>query len=643
MVLSKSRLLSGMVLTASVAAAVGFGGQHLAYAQQQSPSLDAAVADGSLPPVEQRLPSNPLVIEPVEGIGQYGGTWRSALRGGADTGWIARTVAYDGLLRYDRDWANIVPNLVADWSVNEDATRYDFTLRDGLHWSNGEPFSTADIAFAVELLTNEDYAAGSAARFLRDDSNPVELEVVSDTEFAFIFENPAGLFPEELASVDGYTIASLPAAYCSQFHPDYNPDADALAQEEGFENWSFLMLERCAFQFEVARYSNPDLPVMTAWMVDSPLTGDAARLTFVRNPYYWKVDPEGNQLPYIDALSMRVSESAEEIMLAALNGEIDFQDRHIATVANRPIFFDGQEGGDYRMGQTVPSASVSMLFLFNMNHEDPVLRDLFRNRDFRIGFSHALDRQEIIDVVFTGQGQPFQPSPRPESPYYDEEMSTQFTQFDQDLAAQYLDAAGLSETNGSGIRLMEDGRPLAFEVEAIAAFRPEWIDMLELAQLQLREVGIDMQISTIDRSLFFDKNDTADFDVHVWQGDGGLDVVGAPRYYFPANQNSWWAMGWQSWYRDIDNDIAEEPPEWAREQMSLYDQLKTEPDPAVREDLMNQILDITQEEFPVVGVNLEPPGYYIARNNLHNVAPSMMHAWRFPTPAPYDPFQWYFE
>src|SRR5690606_11955441 len=122
-----------------------------------------------------------------------------------------------------------------------------------------------------------------------------------------------------------------------------------------------------------------------------------------------------------------------------------------------------------------------------------------------IGLSHAIDRMEIIDVVFTGQGEPFQVAPRPESAFYDEELAKQYTEFDPELAIQHLEAAGLTETNGDGIRLMSDGNPAKITVDMITALRPEWIDMLEIMQLQLAAVGIDLEINSIDRTLFYEK------------------------------------------------------------------------------------------------------------------------------------------
>lgn len=624
--------LTGAVALVAMMAAAG-----PAWAQQQSPVLDAAVASGELPPVAERLPANPLVITPVESVGTYGGTWHSALRGGLDNAWIGRTVAYDGLVRYDREWKEIIPNLAESWEVSEDSRTFTFKLRDGLKWNNGKPFTSADIAFAVELFGEPTYGAGT---FMKNPNNPVKVEIVDDTTFSFVFEKPNGVIMDELASINGLTIVSLNKEYCSQFYPKYNENAAAEAKAAGFETWELWMTDRCSWATETIRWGNPELPMMNAWMIEEPLKGDSTRTTFVRNPYYWKVDTEGNQLPYIDRLEMRVSDSLEEITLMALNGEIDFQDRHIATVANQPIFFDGQEAGDYRLGENIPSNMNTLMLQFNFNHVDEKRRELFQNKDFRIGISHLIDRPEIIDVIFTGQGEPYQAAPRPESPFYDEEMAKQYTEFDPDAAAAAFEAAGL--TKSGEFYTFADGTPLKITIDMISSFRSEWVDMMELLQLQLEAGGIDIELNNIDRTLYYEKRPTGDYDAQIWQGDGGLDVIQEPRYYLPANDESVWAYRWAQWFQGSRPEIAEEPADWAKEQMDLLNKLRSEGSPEARNELMKQILAISKENFPVIGVSLPGNGYYIAKNNMRNIAEPMLHAYLYPTPAPYDPFQWYF-
>ena len=250
-------------------------------AQQQAPMLDALVESGELPPLAERLPANPLVVTPVESVGSYGGTWHSALRGGLDNAWIARTVAYDGLVRYDREWKTIIPNLAESWEVSDDATTYTFQLREGLKWNNGKPFTSADIAFAVELFSEPSYGVGT---FIKNPNNKVSVEVVDDTTFKLVFAKPNGVIMDELASVNGLTLVSLSKDYCSQFYPKYNENAAADAKAAGFETWELYMQDRCGWATETIRWANPELPFMNAWMVDEPLTGDATRVTFKRNP-----------------------------------------------------------------------------------------------------------------------------------------------------------------------------------------------------------------------------------------------------------------------------------------------------------------------------------------------------------------------
>jgi peptide/nickel transport system substrate-binding protein len=609
---------------------------------QQSPQLDAVVKEGKLPPVEKRLPENPLVVQPVEKIGKYGGIWRSGLRGGNDGAWIARTVAYEGLVRYDRDWQKIVPNIAESWEVNADATVYTFRLRKGLKWSDGSPFTPEDVAFAVELIGDPKYPT-NVTGWMRDKSNPVTVEIVDDRTFRLTFKKPAGLLMDQLATINGINATMFSKAYCSQFHPKYNPDADKLAKDRGFQDWVLMMLDRCSFGTETKRWMNGEAPQMTAWVLKEPIRGNATRVVFERNAYYFKVDPAGNQLPYIDTLNMRVSESLEELTLMALNGEIDFQDRHINTIVNKPIFHDNQKKGQYHFIEDVLSNSNTMVIQLNFNHADPVMRELINKREFRIGLSYAIDRREIIDIVFTGQGQPYQVAPRPETPFYDEDMGKQYTAFDLKLAGEHFAKAGLTKKNADGIFLRADGKPLTFAIDVIAAFRPEWIDMLELIQVQLRKAGVDIRINNIDRSLFYNKRPNNDFDAQVWQGDGGLDVLAEPRYYFPHGPESVWAFRWQSWFNGTNPQIAEEPADWAKRQMELYRQIGATADPENQAALMKEILKITKEQFPVIGISLPPSGYGIVKNNLKNVAPVMKHAWLFPTPGPYDPSQWFFE
>src|SRR5690606_22385017 len=260
-------------MAGAVALAAMMAAAAPALAQQQSPMLDDLVAAGTIPPVAERLPANPLVVD-GEGVGQYGGTWRMGMNGGGDNGLIVKTVAYEGLVRYDHQWAGALPNLAESWEVNADATEYTFKLREGVKWSDGTPYTTEDIAFTVEMYQDPDYAAGS---WIDNKNNPMTLEVIDAYNFKFIFEKPNGMFMETIAGVDGVHITSLQKKYCRQFHPTYNESAAAEAEAAGFSSWALYLQDRCAWGWETIRFANPDLPSIYGWVIDQPLTANAAR------------------------------------------------------------------------------------------------------------------------------------------------------------------------------------------------------------------------------------------------------------------------------------------------------------------------------------------------------------------------------
>ena len=127
---------------------------------KESPLLADLVKAGKLPPVEQRLPANPLVVKPVDKVGKYGGTWRTALRGGQDDAWTTRIIGYDYLVRWDREWTTVIPYVAESWTSTPDATEYTFKLRKGMKWSDGKPFTADDIVFWVtDILNNKDLTA----------------------------------------------------------------------------------------------------------------------------------------------------------------------------------------------------------------------------------------------------------------------------------------------------------------------------------------------------------------------------------------------------------------------------------------------------------------------------------------------------
>ncbi len=603
---------------------------------KEAPSLARLVEAGELPPVEERLPKEPLVVEPVERIGTYGGTWRTAILGPADAAWIERTIGYDNLVRWDPDFTEVIPNLARAIETSPDGRVYTIQLREGVRWSDGEPFTADDLVFANEdVVKNEKLSPVPP-------ENPATFEKLDDYTVRITFERPNGLFLQHQAQPGGAGLVTKPFHYLKQFHEKYNPDIQSLVESEGVADWVELFnrkggsIEGTPYS---ARWMNPDLPTLCPWKVDAPL-GEGTRLVASRNPYYWKVDPEGSQLPYLDRVEFTIIADPEVMLLRASNGEIDMHARHFTEPRNKPVLARNREKGGYRFFDTVPASMNSLMIALNLTHPDPVKRQIFQNKDFRIGLSHAINREELIQAVFQGQGEPWQAAPRRESDFYLEELAKQYTEFDLDLANRHLDQAGFAERDGEGRRLGPDGKPIEFTIEVASGISTQWIDGLELIRGYWREVGVVMRVKTEDRALFYTRKEANQPDGTVWGGDGGLnDALLDPRWYFPFSNESNYAIPWARWYNRQKPNM--EPPPATRRQMELYDEVKANPDEEERHELFMEILRIAQQEFYAIGTVLPAAGYGIVKNNFHNVPKSMPNAYVYPNPGPTNPEQYF--
>jgi len=605
----------------------------------EAPSVAEEVAAGSLPPVEERLPAEPLIVPVVERIGDYGGTWRTALIGGSDTPWLDKTIGYENLLRWDPEWQEVLPNIATSYSVSEDAREFTFTLRAGMKWSDGEPFGSDDIVFYVDdVVKNPDLGGGG--------NNPFTIEKIDDLTFKITFEQPDGLFLQTLCTGAGETWTHYPKHYLSQFHKSYNTEnLDQLVSEAGAADWIELFRTKGSTIPGTpynASWQNPELPHLRGWSIVEPY-GDTVRVLASRNPYYWKIDPEGNQLPYIDQVEYSVLQDAEVLLLKVAAGEIDMHARHINTDANKSVLADAQESGEFHFFELISGLMNTVTISLNLTHKDPVVRDIFQNKEFRKGLSHAINRQEIIDVVYVSQGEPWQLAPRREAAFFDEELAKQFTEFDVDLANQLLDSV-LPDKDGSGKRLRPDGEKLTISMEVASGGVVSPVDAVNLVATYWQAVGIDAQATPEDRSLLYTRKNSNEHDCAIWWGPGALsDAMLDPRWYMPYNNESNYAEAWVSWYTNPaePQTPAEEPPPAVLEQYDLYDQLKATTDAATQIDLFKQLLEISKEQFYAMGVSLPANGYGIVKNRFHNVPESMPDANLFMTPGPTNPEQYF--
>ncbi len=600
----------------------------------EAPQLAAMVINDELPSVEERLPTNPMLIQPVERVGVYGGTWRMGALNSKDTGLFVRTFTYENLVQWDANWTKTIPNIAQSVEVNKDSTAFTFTLREGMRWSDGHPFTSSDILFYYEWTQNQDFFPNGPPDWLAPGGESWEVEILSDTSFIIRFSQPYGLFLQYLAFPRGADITSYPRHYLEQFLPENSSEADIIAKELGFDNWQhrFNHSKRC--------WWNPEIPTLHAWVFSTAYEpNDSGFLNAHRNPYYWKIDTNFQQLPYIDELHFTLAESADELVKLATAGKIDMQIRHINKPENQDLYTKSLT--DYWFVATKPSDMNEMVIQFNLTHPDPVKRKIFLDKDFRVGLSLAINRQRIIDQVFTNALAPYQAAPRPESHFYNEKLATQYTDYDPDLAREYLDQAGLTEKEQDGFRKDLDGNSLTITIEVADVFNKDWPEALKLIKEDWEAVGIRTIIEEKGWQELDESRNFATHDALVWSGTGGLDVILTPGMYFPGNAEAGYGMKWVWWYSPNEYFESEVPPLWAQQQMELYDQIKATADTSVQDELMMNILEIAAEEFHTIGIAVPGNGYGIVSNRMHNVPKLLPYAWTYPSPAPTNPCQYF--
>jgi len=587
---------------------------------KESPMLADLVAAGELPSVEERLPENPAVVVPFNEIGQYGGNLRFGFTG-TNPGWggMWYTVGWENLVIWKPDFSGVDPNIAESWEVSDDVREYTFHLRKGLKWSDGVEFTADDIMFYIEdlLFHPEVSVNGPSADWLpTEGKEEFRAEKIDDYTVKFIFANPNGTFLYNLATWSGRHITWFPKHYLSQFHADYNENvADLVAQEEGIEDWVGLLNKKASGPTEDTNnfFLYPERPTLFPWVVDQPL-GGGTTITMVRNPYYWKVDPEGNQLPYIDTITGYSYQDSEGRTLAMLSGDLDYIKDPDA--ADRILYFDAiDEGKPLAISTLYNDAGVNNTIHFNRTIADPVKAQIFGDKNFRIGMSYAINRPELIEIVHSGQGTPAQASPLESSPLYNEQLATQYTEYDLDLANEYLDMV-LPEKDSEGYRLGPDGErfTIIFTVDNGLSYGSNWVQIAEILIGYWDAVGVEVILNSIADDVYKEVRDNNEIEATIYTGEGGAGVTAIldPRYYVPAEFFGMYGNGWYHWRVGSEQGVKVEMP---AEYVAWRTQFETEvlgaPTQEAQIEAMKVILQMAADEFWVIGTARPGTGYQV--------------------------------
>ena len=420
------------------------------YPKGESPILAELVEEGKLPPVAERVGPEPVVIQGRDGLGNYGGTWNMITNTIFTVNRIDDYMTGTSLVRWSPLGDPIVPHIAKRWEVSPDKREWIFYLREGMKWSDGHPFTADDILFWWNYEVKQKLTAFPNSMKVKGESG--EILKIDPYTVKIIFSHPHGLFLERLPFEDSFY---SPRHYMEKYHPELGNEEliDATMKANKIHT-------RKALYVSLRLNNNPDYPRLWPWIYRTYKSNPPQ--AYVRNPYYWAVDTEGNQLPYVDRFIIDVK-SSKLVPIAAASGAITMQAVNIYFL-HYTLFMSQREAGGYDVYHWYPSGFRMWGILPNLNKNinphDPMSkpkRDLLKDKRFRQALSLAINRQQIIDAVYYGVGVPTQSSPGVESPFYHEELKNSYIEYNPSRANELLDELGLTGRDSEGYRTFKDG------------------------------------------------------------------------------------------------------------------------------------------------------------------------------------------
>ncbi len=600
--------------------------------EKESPFLADLVTRGKLPPVAERTGPEPLVLEGPEGIGRYGGSWHRLSNSLNDVAIVANRLSGANLVRWSPMGYPIRPHLAKSWEMSPDAREWTFRLRRGVRWSDGHPFTADDILYWWE---DQKFLYEDPPAFMRIGARTGEIVKIDDYTVRFVFPEPYGAFLERLNQCA--TGPYAPKHYLGQFHPEKgNKELIAAAMKaRGTDSPRSLY-------FSLADFRNPEHPRMWPWVYRSHR--DAPPETFVRNPYFWAVDPEGNQLPYVDRLVFDVK-SPKIIPIAIAAGDVTMQARGL-TQQDYTLLMENREKNGYEVYHWYPGLRSMWLMAPNINRHVPegdrAAADkarLLADRRFREALSLAIDRRNIIDSIDNGLGEPAQSEPGPDSPFHSPRLRDAATAHDPERAGALLDEIGLTDRDNEGMRRFPGGPRLTFYLDytEFTGEGPAQFVVDDWAKTGIRAVQRERS-----RTLYYSTKAARLHDIAVWTGEGEFAPINEPRTFAPVTFEANYAPGYAAWYQrgGLQGDprartagIEPPPGSPARRAMELYEAALRAPAETERVEIIRQLTDLAAEQIWTIGISSPPPVPVVVKNGFRNVPRTAIYAHTFASPS----------
>lgn len=488
-------MLLVFALVASMAVVPSFAE---AAAYTQAPMLDARVEAGELPPVEERMPDEPFVVKPGVvsyeeyftdyQIGQYGGTMRAIRNSATWDGWLWCIFNERVIETVSGEGKDFYGNIFKDWEVSDDFTTYTFFMREGMRWSDGELLTTEDVAWKFEMDHHNSQLTSAFPNWLRTGNKstgtPCELSVVDDYTFTLTFDGYYPGFIILVATRDAYELLA-PAHYLKDFHIDTADEAGlrAKCEADGYtlDEW-FKLYELYDYTpWDVAAENQIGSPSLGPWIITKM---DGSTGVYERNPYYWKVDAAGQQLPYVDYLTSTYAVDKEAISVKILAGEVDYTYEWIP-LSDIGLYAAGAEAGDFTLLTKPILHRTGADVVVNWTYDDANWREVINLYDFRAALAYALDKEEIADAVYFGFAEPA--------------VDYTIADYDPAKAGELLDGIGMT-VGDDGWRTYPDGSPCVIEL-AYSGWMTTYEPTATLVHQYYRAIGLNIKMKYVDNDL----------------------------------------------------------------------------------------------------------------------------------------------
>lgn len=573
---------------------------------------------GELPPIAERLPEHPAVAA-MDEPGHPGGEITMLMASGKDTR-ILVAYSYARLVCYDRDY-KIVPDILESYE-NEGDRVFTFHLRKGHKWSDGEPFTTDDFRYFWEdVANNPELSPAGPPKLLMVDGKPPVVEIIDEATIRYSWDKPNAEFLPALAGASPLFIFR-PAHYLKKYHVKYQkPEKLAdLVKESGQPTWAALH-NRKDNQY---KNDNPKLPTLDPWMLR--IKPPAERFVFTRNPFYYRVDAKGQQLPYLDQVVFDIADS-KLIPAKAGAGETSLQARNIR-FDNYTFLKEGEKNGKFAVRLWSQGMGSNLVLLPNLTTNDEVWRGVIRDVRFRRALSLAVNRHEINQAIYYGLGQEGANTVLPRSPLFKAEYRDAWSKFDLAQANALLDDIGLTQRGDDGIRLLPDGRPMTIVVDT-AGESTEETDVLELVRDSWRAIGVDLFVKPSQREVFRNRVFEGDSIMAVWSGieNAFPSADMSPQEFAPSTQQQYMWAKWGQYIETAGGDgQAVDMPE-AKTLLDLLGKWRQADNTQERAEVWDEMLRIWADQVYTIGTVADIPQPVVVMKGLHNVPEKAMWSW----------------